>query len=237
MASKVGACMDDDFGGLVRRALAGDVRALRSLVDTLTPVVQARVARALLRGSARRGQGRDLRQHVEDFTQEVFVSLFDDDARALRSWDHARGLSLVNFVGLMAEHQVASILRSGKRSPWTEEPTACATIDRVAGVADELHGSVCSRELLAKLLVRLYAELSPRDFQLFQLLLIEERAAGDACSETGMSLNAVYQWKSRHGKLVRQWLRELEDSDDTPNPNGSPVSTREICSTMRDPCC
>src|SRR5687768_1618744 len=86
-----------------------------------------RTAPAVARGLARRmvkARGRDLRQEVEDLTQEVFVALFADDARALRLWDPARGASLANFVGLLAEREVASILRSGRRSPWTEDPTA-----------------------------------------------------------------------------------------------------------------
>lgn len=59
------------------------------------------------------------------------VSLFTDQGRALRAWDPARGLSLENFVGFVAERQIASILRTAKRSPWTEDPTlegdCCAT--------------------------------------------------------------------------------------------------------------
>ena len=60
---------------VVRDALSGDRKALRELVDALTPVIQARVVRALLR---RRGQaaGRDIRQEVEDMTQDVFSALF-----------------------------------------------------------------------------------------------------------------------------------------------------------------
>jgi hypothetical protein len=36
----------------------------------------------------------------------------------------SRGLSLDNFVGLVAEREAATILRSGRRSAWAETPTA-----------------------------------------------------------------------------------------------------------------
>jgi len=51
---------------LVRQALARDRSAIRVIVDALTPVIQARAARALLR----RGP-RDVKAEVEDITQNV----------------------------------------------------------------------------------------------------------------------------------------------------------------------
>src|SRR5579883_2724873 len=104
---------------LLRRALAGDRAAARELVVLLSPVVHARVARKLFRSGLARKQGRELRQEIEDFVQEVFVALFADGGRPLRAWDPTRGLSLLNFVGLISEHQVDAILRSGRRSPWS----------------------------------------------------------------------------------------------------------------------
>src|SRR5262245_51304251 len=106
----------------VNAALGGDKGAIRALVAALSPVIQARVARALLRRRAA-SKARDIRQEVEDLTQEVFVALFADGGRTLREWSPSRGLSLLNFAGLVAEREVASIMRSGRRSPWTEDPT------------------------------------------------------------------------------------------------------------------
>ena len=53
---------------LVSRALAVDAAAVRQLVDLLTPVIQRRAARALLRRPRR--ADRDIRQEVEDLAQE-----------------------------------------------------------------------------------------------------------------------------------------------------------------------
>jgi len=59
------------------------------------------VGRKLLFYRNRSAAGRDVRQEVADLIQEVFMALFADDARVLRSWQPERGLSLDNFVGLV----------------------------------------------------------------------------------------------------------------------------------------
>lgn len=193
----------------VERALAGDPHAVRALIDALTPVIHVRVARAMFRRRAG-SMNRDVRQEVEDLTQEVFVSLFAEDGRALRAWRSDRGLSLTNFAGLLAEHQVASIMRSGRRSPWTEDPTIAEGLEAAAGATEGPEASVASRELLGALLERLRAELTPRGLQLFETLLVQERSVEEVCAETGMQRDAVYAWRNRLGKLVRKLAGELQ---------------------------
>src|SRR5687767_4627167 len=125
---------------LVEQALARRPEAARRLVDLLCPVVQARVARVLQR--AGRASGRNTRQEVDDMTQEVFATLFDDGGKALRAWQPDRGLSLQNFVGLIAERTAVSILRSGRRSPWTEDPTLSTDLDGRGGAAPAVEPEV-----------------------------------------------------------------------------------------------
>jgi len=194
---------------LLRRALAGDRAATRGLVDLLSPVVHARVARALLRSNRGRKQGRDLRQDIEDFVQEVFAALLADGGRQLRTWDPGRGMSLINFVGLLSEHQVSSILRSGRRSPWSEEATEGDSIELRAGVTESAHGRVASREVLAKIVERMRAELTPAGLEMFQLLVVEDKSVEEACQRTGMTADAVYAWRSRLGKQARSIRDEL----------------------------
>ncbi|WP_428263788.1 RNA polymerase sigma factor [Haliangium sp.] len=195
---------------LIDRAIRGDTEAARALVDRLTPVVQARVVRALRRraGDAR---GRNIQQEVEDMVQEVFLSLFDHAGKALRRWEPDKGLSLENFVGLVAERQVASIMRSGRRSPWKEDPTEGETLSSVTTSSRPADAQVASRELLEMLLDRLREELSPRGLQLFYALLVHERSVTDVCAETGLSRDAVYQWRSRLGKLVKRLGDEISN--------------------------
>jgi RNA polymerase sigma-70 factor (ECF subfamily) len=200
----------------VDRALAGDPQAVRAFVSATTPIVQARVARALLR-QRRRSGARDVRQDVGDLVQEVFVALFENDGRALRAWRPEKGLSLMNFVGLVAEREVASILRSGRRSPWTEDPTESDALEAAGDAAPgpaPIDVDVVSRDFLERLLDRLRASVTPKGLQIFRLLFVEERGVEEICGELGMQADAVYAWRSRLGKLARALAKELDPASD-----------------------
>lgn len=171
------------------------------------PSVQARVTRVLARRRTR--SGRDVRQEVEDLVQEVLVALFEDNGRVLRAWDPARGLGLPGFCGLIAEREAASILRSGRRSPWTEDATPSDELERSAGSAADAEVHVASREHLERLSERLREELSPRGLEMFQRLVVDEETVESLCSSTGMTPDAVYAWRSRLGKLARKLAAEV----------------------------
>ncbi len=155
--------------------------------------------------------GREIRQEVEDLSQDVFVTLITEDYRVLRTWKPERGLSLPNFVGLVAERRVACILRSGKKSPWREDPTLIEDLD---SADDELgpEASTASREELRLLFERLREELSPLGRQLFDLLFVREMAPDEAAKHSGLTLAAVYAWQSRLRRLALRLRAELSNS-------------------------
>lgn len=202
----------EDKAGLVRRALAGDQTALTRLVAVLTPVIQARVARTLLARRSRLAGGRDVRQAVEDLSQDVFLHLFTQEARVLRSWQAGRGLSLENFAGLVAERQVLSFLRSGRRNPRQED--SFSTDEELDAPAPESGPEeiAASREHLALLLDRLREELSPLGRQLFDLLFIRELSPTEVTAASGLSADAVYAWRSRLRRLAQKLLTEMSGS-------------------------
>jgi DNA-directed RNA polymerase specialized sigma24 family protein len=210
------AAVSDDERALLDRALSGDATATRELVAAVLPVVQVRIARVLSRRRAR--SNRDVRQEVEDLAQEVFAALFEDDGRVLRAWDPDRGLALASFCGLIAEREAASILRSGRRSPWTEDATASEDLEKDAGTVPGAELHVASREQLERLMVRLREELSPRGLEMFQRLIVEEEAVESVCAATKMTPDAVYAWRSRLGKLARKLAIEIAASE--PNLRG-----------------
>lgn len=195
---------------LLDTALAGDAGAVRALVAAMTPLVQARVARVLLR-RASAGRGRDVRQELEDLAQEVFAALFAERGRLLRLWSPERGLSLTNFVGLLAEREAISILRSGRRSPWTEDPTEADDLSERAGTSGTVEAQIASRQLLERLLDRLRAQLSPKGLQLFVWLLVEQQPVDDVCRLADLKPDAVYAWRSRLGKLLRTLAAEISN--------------------------
>lgn len=208
---------------LLAAALAGDASAVRSLVAALTPIVQARVARVLLR-RASAGRGRDVRQELEDLAQEVFVALFAQSARLLRLWVPERGLSLTNFVGLLAEREAISILRSGRRSPWTEDPTEDETLVGHVGGSAPADAQLASRQILQQVLDRVRAQLSPKGLQLFFWLLVEQHDVEEVCRLADMTPDAVYAWRSRLGKVLRAIASEIaaESSGDMSDSGSTP---------------
>jgi DNA-directed RNA polymerase specialized sigma24 family protein len=212
-------------------ALAGDRRALRIFVDALSPVIQARVVRGLRRRRTWAGN-RDVRQEVEDMTQDVFSALFAHGGRVLRAWEPTRGLSLENFVGLIADRQVASILRSGRKSPWTDTPTDLDAVERASEPVPDAEQEVDSRQALVLLLDRMREALSPRGLELFQRLYVDEESIDAVSAEMKMSREAIYSWRNRVGRLLRQFAEEL--SSEAPfDPSVAPRSPEEDANHVR----
>lgn len=191
----------------IRSAIAGDAGALTELLGIATPVVQARVARALLRRPDARG--RDIQSDVADLTQDVFVALFTADGKALKAWDPARGLSFANFVGLLAQRRVSSVMRARTAHLHTE-PIEQDAMNEVIGSAPLPDTVAISREILARLLERLQAQLSARGMELFQRLFVAQESVEEVCAHMDLSANAVHQWRRRLGQAAEAALREIK---------------------------
>lgn len=194
-------------------AIRGDHAAIRTLVGRIVPIIQARVARCLAchgRPEARR----NVREEVADLTQEVLASLFAHGGRVLAAWAPEKGLSLNNFVGLVAQREALSLLRTRRHSPWTEEPTEDMgpLLPVISGPEERL----ASRQALGAVLSWLEAHLSPLGLELFELLIVQDLDAAEVVERTGLSRDAVYAWRSRLEKLIRQRVAALDDEEDTP---------------------
>lgn len=194
----------------VRLALAGDEAACTRLVRRLTPVIQSRVTRVLLRWRTGSAAGREVRQEVENLSQDIFLYLFEDDGKVLQSWEPERGLSFFNFIGLVAVRRTVSILRNRKKSPWNDDPTPPEDLDVVAPESNSSPEEItASREELERLLDRFIEELSPLGWHLFDLLFLREMSVEEVVCETGMSRDAVDKWKSRLRSLARRLRDEM----------------------------
>ncbi len=220
--------MADDLKTTLEHALAGDAASTSALVRELLPVVQVRVYRSLVARS-RAARGRDVRQEIEDIAQEVLCRLFIDDARVLRSWDAARGLSIRNFVGLVAEREAGHVMRSGRRSPWTHDPVDSDELARVGGTTEGADGALASRDVFDAIWERLKEQLSPRGCELFQWLVVDERSVEDVCEAFAMQPDAVYAWRSRMLKRVREIAAQLDadSSSGRAAPPATPLRPNE----------
>jgi RNA polymerase sigma-70 factor (ECF subfamily) len=218
------ATLENDLAG----ALAGNPAAVRAVIAGLTPVIQARAVRAL----SRRGRqaGRDPRQELGDLVQEVFLQLFRDDGRVLRGWQPEKGLSLLNFVGLVAEREVARIARSGRRSPWALDPTEDSDLEVAVGAVDDVERTAGSRDLFDQVYERLEEELHPKALELFRLLVIDDLPVPTVCETTGLTADQVYNWRSRLLKRAREILAKLDPiSRPGPGPSG-PIPGKRVTS-------
>lgn len=193
---------------IVEDALSGDRASLERLVERLTPVIRARVVRALHRDGRARTSG-TFPQVVKDLVQQVYVDLFERDGRVLRNWDQMRGLSLENYVGLVAERRVCSTLRRTRQNPWTEEPTDGPAFEGATPTPSP-EREAGARERLQHMLTALRAELSPRGWQVFTLLFLHDASIEEAGRRTGLERDAIYAWRSRLRKLARRLAREID---------------------------
>lgn len=207
MSLLAAAARTENQSKLVTRALGGDAEAARALVTLLAPVVRGRAASALLRRGRR--AGRSIEQELEDLSQEVLLALFEQGGKRLAAWSADRG-TLEAFVGVVAEREIASILRSGRRTPWKDEPTTDEEVERLHEPRQSDDERVASRELLERLLDRLRERLSPQGMQMFIALYAEEKAVNVVCAEMGMRTDAVYAWRSRLSRLARELADEIE---------------------------
>lgn len=190
----------ESFRRLLDRARRGHGSAWKALVDALLPVVRARVGRAL--GQARHTQRlRPLFDLQEDVEQQVFLFLFKDDARALAGWDPQRGMSLENYVGLIAQREAGNAVRYWRAESRRDEvlaegddaPGAHAAAEDERGVDERL----ADRQQLERLWQQLEQALSPRGLLLFRLLFVEELDADEVAQTLGLTKRSVYNWKSQ----------------------------------------
>jgi len=211
----------DDDSALLSRALAGEREATAALVRRLRPPIQAELAHLLMRVAP--AQGRSARQELEDLVQDVFIALFDRDAKLLTSWDPSRGRSLESYVRLVARSRALDVLRSRRRSPWQAEPMDHEQIEELAEPsAAQQTDRVVAREKLVALQKALPVMLSTRDFTLFVALFVEERPPADVANDVGMTAGAVYQWSSRFRRQVMPRLLQLLDDGAPERSNAGP---------------
>ena len=84
----------DDVGPL----LDGDRRAVAAFVRVMTPIVQARAAKAMRGFAVRR---LELVKSSRTWSKIHSWRFFANESKLLRGWDPDRGLSFQNFVGLI----------------------------------------------------------------------------------------------------------------------------------------
>jgi RNA polymerase sigma factor (sigma-70 family) len=188
---------------LVQRVLKGDPDAVREFIRRVMPTIRLRVVSVLVR----RASDRDLREEAKDLAQQVLLALFDRDAAVLRRWDPAGGKSLESYVGYLAERRAIDYLRSTKTRFGTEKLSRENEPEPQG--PDNPERRTIDKVTAARVLDALRKELSQLGNQMFDLLYVELLETAEVCVITGMSPDAVQQWRTR----LRRRIREILDDN------------------------
>ena len=186
--------------------------AVRRLVRALTPIVQCHVTRVLFR-LRQMAAGRNVRQEIEDLTQEVFEKLLADGGRRLLAWSPEQG-SAQAFFGVVTQRLVINCFESRTRNPWTELPVESTTLERASCDGDcALERLVFSRQVLSVLADRMLSGLSKRDQRLFELKYVHQADAETVQAELQIGRDAYYQASRRLKQRVRVIYRDLFEAE------------------------
>lgn len=180
---------------LVDAALRGEAGARRGLASRLLESIHREVSVTLARWS-RTPQGSP--DKARDLTQDVLVTLFENDARELRRWDPGRGRTLDSFVRLVARRRCARILDRDLRRHGE------ATSEQVVLGDDSLVERLRHRDTLRDVLRGLYAQMNARDMELFECLYVRELDPDEVAQQLKMSRGAVNAWAYRMRKQARK---------------------------------
>jgi DNA-directed RNA polymerase specialized sigma24 family protein len=133
---------------------------------------------------------------------------------------------LDGFVRLVAERQVATILRSRRRASFERELRDPVVLDEqpVSNVRS-LDSEIAGRQRFERLVERVDAQLTPRARELFRRLFVETQAPAEVALELGLSLDAVYQWRSRLAKTVRSAIAVAGSESTSDGARGSQKSS------------
>ena len=181
--------------------------AVCQLVAWLAPVIQARVLRQLVLHRTGGTVG-DLGAVTEEFVQLIFGKLFEREGRVLRVWSEEGGMSLRNWVGRFTVLRMRDVLRCQSRDPWREEAREIdpCHLREVRTPEDE----VAVRRRWALVREQVLEGLSDRGRSLFALIIEDQASTDEVREATGLSADAVFQWRSRLRRALRTTWQALE---------------------------
>lgn len=189
--------MDDT--AWVERLILGDARAWSALVERSAPMLHACVARVLPPGAP----GAD----VDDVVQTVFLKLWRDDCRRLKTF---RGRSrLTTWLVAVARREAIDRLRAEAARPARRMGDRTETLETVArnghaaGGTDAVDGGDELRHLLAHV-----DRLPPRDRLLVRLIVLDGCSYEETARLLDVPKNSLSPWLQRARQRLADSLGE-----------------------------
>lgn len=155
-----------------------------------------------------------------DVVQETILSIakqskknmYDPDKGSFKSW-------LMN----MTRWRINDQFRKRKKDTsmyvgeWDDEGRKTSVIDRIedpnSGTLERLWEVEWKKNLADAALARVKAQVSPKQYQIFDCYVIREWSADKVQAQLGVSMSQVYLAKHRVGKVLKKELARLNDDE------------------------
>ncbi|MCA9691495.1 MAG: sigma-70 family RNA polymerase sigma factor [Myxococcales bacterium] len=176
----------------IERAVGGDSGLLNELFNDLLAPIHATTARTLRQSW--KASRLPVRVDLLEALDEVMVHLLEQDGRALRRWDPARG-RLDSYVTAIVRNRVKTHVdreyrgaREHAREREREREDEASVFDRAAPHAEE---ELIRGVEIASLLKRLEDKLSPENFAIARMRFLEGNSAAEIGRTFGLAEEAV----------------------------------------------
>jgi RNA polymerase sigma-70 factor (ECF subfamily) len=186
---------------LLRACIRGDVAARRRLVEEYSGIVSYGVT-VIFQQFGRPSR----REEIEDLCQDVFLALFDQDARKLRQYQGRNGCSLASWIRVVANRLTIDRLRREGRTVSLDDPNNVETSRVREAHPDAKPGpepQVEEAQRAAKVR-EMIGQLPTKDQLFVQLFYFQGLPIEEVAQTIGITTNAAYVRKMRlHEKLRR----------------------------------
>jgi len=190
---------------LLQGCIRGDADARRRLVAEYTGIVSYGVS-VIFQQFGRPSR----KEEIEDICQDVFLALFDQDARKLRQYQGRNGCSLASWLRVVANRLTIDRLRREGRTVSLDDPNNIeswrvreAQPDAKPGPepqVEEAQRAARVRELIA--------QLPPKDQLFVQLFYFQGLPIEEVANTIGITTNAAYVRKMRLHEKLRRLIAE-----------------------------
>ena len=186
---------------LLRACIRGDAAARRRFVEEYSGIVSYGVT-VIFQQFGRPSR----REEIEDLCQDVFLALFDQDARKLRQYQGRNGCSLASWIRVVANRLTIDRLRREGRTVSLDDPdnwesarVRDAEPDGKPGPEPQVEEAERASKVREMIL-----QLPPKDQAFVQLFYFQGLPIEEVARTIGITTNAAYVRKMRlHDKLRR----------------------------------
>lgn len=186
---------------LLQGCIRGDAGARRRFVDEYSGIVSFGVS-VIFQQFGRPSR----KEEIEDLSQEVFLALFDQDARKLRQYQGRNGCSLASWIRVVANRLTIDRLRKEGRTISLDDPMNAEATKIRETRPDAAPGPEPQVEeaMRAARVREMIDDLPPKDKLFVKLFYFQGMPIEEVAETIGVTTNAAYVRKMRlHEKLRR----------------------------------